>query len=41
MRIRGIRGAIQLDTDTPDEMVLAVSELLSQMLSANQLETGI
>ena len=38
MRIRGIRGAIQLDTDTPDEMVSAVSELLSQMLSANQLE---
>ena len=39
MRIRGIRGAIQLDTDTPNEMVSAVSELLSQMLSANQLET--
>jgi len=38
MRIRGIRGAIQLDRDTPDEMVSAVSELLSQMLSANQLE---
>jgi chorismate mutase len=39
MRIRGIRGAIQLDKDTPDEMVSAVSELLSQMLTANQLET--
>ena len=39
MRIRGIRGAIQLDKDTPDEMVSAVSELLSQMLAANQLET--
>jgi chorismate mutase len=38
MRIRGIRGAIQLDQDTPDEMVSAVSELLSQMLAANQLK---
>jgi chorismate mutase len=39
MRIRGIRGAIQLDQDTPDEMISAVSELLTQMLTSNQLET--
>jgi chorismate mutase len=37
--MRGVRGAIQLNQDTPDEMALAVSELLSQMLSANQLKT--
>jgi chorismate mutase len=39
MRIRGIRGAIQLDKDTQDEMVSAVSELLAQMLSSNGLQT--
>lgn len=39
MRIRGIRGAIQLDKDTADEMVEAVSELLTQMLTANQIAT--
>jgi chorismate mutase len=39
MRIRGIRGAIQLDKDTPDEMVSAVSELLAQLLSSNGLQT--
>jgi chorismate mutase len=38
MQIRGVRGAIQLDRDTRDEMLSAVSELLSQMLAANQLE---
>ncbi len=39
MRIRGIRGAIQLDKDTADEMVEAVSDLLTQMLTANQIAT--
>ena len=39
MRIRGIRGAVQLDKDNADEMVEAVSELLSQMLTANQIAT--
>jgi len=39
VRIRGIRGAIQLEQDTPEEMVSAVSELLEQMLTANQLNT--
>jgi chorismate mutase len=37
MQMRGIRGAIQLAEDTPDEMVSAVSELLDQMLAANKL----
>ena len=39
MRIRGIRGAIQLDQDSAEEMVEAVSELLTQMLTANQIDT--
>ena len=39
MRIRGIRGAIQLDKDSAEEMVEAVSELLTQMLTANQIDT--
>ncbi len=38
MRIRGIRGAIQLENDSSDEMVEAVSDLLTQMLTANKLE---
>lgn len=38
MRIRGVRGAIQLDSDSSDEMVEAVAELLTQMLTANHLE---
>jgi chorismate mutase len=37
MRIRGIRGAIQLDEDSAQEMVDAVSDLLTQMLAANDL----
>jgi chorismate mutase len=37
MRIRGIRGATQLQRDSSDEMSEAVAELLTQMLSANQL----
>ena len=39
MRIRGIRGAIQLHKDSAEEMVEAVSELLTQMLTANQIDT--
>lgn len=38
MRIRGIRGATQLNRDNPQEMVDAVSELLTHMLEANQVE---
>lgn len=37
MRIRGIRGAIQLGEDSAQEMVDAVSDLLTQMLAANDL----
>ncbi|MFM8628373.1 MAG: chorismate mutase [Candidatus Nanopelagicus sp.] len=37
MRIRGIRGATQLQRDSSDEMSEVVAELLTQMLSANQL----
>jgi len=37
MRIRGIRGAIQLDEDSAQEMVDEVSDLLTQMLAANDL----
>jgi len=37
MKVRGIRGAIQLSEDTPAEMNKAVGELLSQMLAANSL----
>ena len=38
MRIRGIRGATQLNRDNSQEMVDAVSELLTHMLEANQVE---
>jgi chorismate mutase len=39
MRVRGIRGATQLELDTPAEMNSAVGELLGQMLTANSLKT--
>lgn len=35
MRIRGVRGAIQLEQDSSEEMSQAVGELLTQMLSTN------
>lgn len=37
MRVRGIRGATQIDTDNPEQIIDSVSELLTQMLSANQI----
>ena len=37
--MRGIRGAVQLERDSADEMVKAVSDLLSQMLTANEIKT--
>lgn len=37
MRVRGIRGATQIDADNPEQIVDSVSELLTQMLSANQI----
>lgn len=38
MRVRGIRGATQIDTDNPEQIVDSVSELLTQMLAVNQIE---
>jgi chorismate mutase len=38
MRVRGIRGATQIDTDNPERIVDSVSELLTQMLAVNQIE---
>ncbi len=37
MRVRGIRGAVQLDQDTAAEMVKQVSQLLSEMLKVNEV----
>ena len=39
MRVRGIRGATQLEADSSAEMIDAVSQLLSEMLSANGVKT--
>ena len=39
MRVRGIRGATQLDQDSSAEMIDAVSVLLSEMLAANEVKT--
>jgi len=38
MRVRGIRGATQIDADRPEQIVDSVSELLTQMLAVNQIE---
>ena len=37
MRVRGIRGAVQLEKDSASEMLKQVSELLSEMLKVNQV----
>ena len=37
MRVRGIRGAVQLEQDTAAEMVKQVSLLLSEMLKINDV----
>ena len=39
MRVRGIRGATQLEQDSAAQMVDAVSDLLTQMLTANGVKT--
>ena len=39
MRVRGIRGATQLEQNSSAEMIDAVSALLSEMLSANGVKT--
>jgi chorismate mutase len=38
MPVRGIRGAITVDTDTADEIVAATRELLLAIVAANDLE---
>ena len=37
MRVRAIRGAIQIDSDSPDLMREAVVELMSTILASNEL----
>ena len=38
MAVRGVRGAVLLSADDADEMTEAVVELLTQMLSRNELD---
>lgn len=39
MRVRGIRGAINVEQDTPLEVLAATRELLQEILKCNQLDT--
>lgn len=39
MAVRAIRGAIQLDRDSADEVTRSTAELLSKMLHSNTLDT--
>ena len=39
MRVRGIRGATQLEQDSATQMVDSVSDLLTQMLTSNGVKT--
>lgn len=38
MPVRGIRGAITTDDDTPEQVLAATRELLEEILRANRLE---
>ncbi|MBI2401985.1 MAG: chorismate mutase [Gemmatimonadetes bacterium] len=38
MPVRGIRGAITVERDTPQDILAATRELLAAMVQANQLE---
>jgi chorismate mutase len=38
MRVRGIRGAVQLEQDSASEMLEQVSQLLTEMLKVNQVK---
>lgn len=38
MAVRGVRGAVMLGADDPDEMTDAVVELLTEMMSRNGLD---
>jgi chorismate mutase len=37
MGVRAVRGAIQIDRDDPDEIVTATRELLTSVMSGNEL----
>jgi chorismate mutase len=39
MPVRGIRGAISVPVDTPAEVLAATTELLQEILRANNIET--
>jgi chorismate mutase len=38
MSVRGIRGATSVEADTPAEILAATTELLNEILRANQIE---
>jgi chorismate mutase len=38
MPVRGIRGATSVDADTPDDIAAATTELLREILRANQID---
>ena len=38
MAVRGIRGATTVDTDSPDEVEQATSEMLRELIEANQID---
>lgn len=40
MSVRGIRGAISVDENTPDAMSAATQRLLREILKANRIDTG-
>jgi len=39
MAVRGVRGAITVEVDQPQEIVSATKELLEELLRKNQIET--
>jgi len=39
MAVRGIRGATSVEADTPAEVLAATTELLQEILRANQIDT--
>jgi chorismate mutase len=39
MAVRAIRGAVQVDSDTRNEVLRATAELLSKCLHANEIDT--
>ena len=39
MAVRGIRGATSVDADVPEQVIDATKELLTQLLSSNEIES--